>query len=79
MTFSGFTGKVTLQDGTFTISNGDLQSAGNKYAVTGTAASDGALNVKLLQGGGKSYVISGTLDKPAVQSTTAPAAEAALR
>ncbi len=79
MAFSGFTGKVTLQDGTFTISNGDLQSAGNKYAVTGTAASDGALNVKLLQGSGKSYVISGTLDKPAVQSTATPSSEATLR
>jgi hypothetical protein len=79
MSFSSFTGKVALQDGTFTVSNGDLQSAGNKYAVAGTAASDGALNVKLVQGGGKSYVISGTLDKPTVQSTTTPAAEAALR
>lgn len=79
MTFSTFAGKVLLQDGTFTVNNGDMQSAGSKYAVTGTATADGTLNVKLEHGGGKSYVISGTLDKPSVQSLTTPASEAALR
>lgn len=79
ITFASFLGKVTLQDGTFTVSNGDLQSGGNKYVVTGTAASDGALNVKMDQGGGKSYVISGTFDKPTVQAANSSASEAALR
>ena len=79
MTFSIFTGKMTLQEGTFTVNNAELQSGGNKYLVAGTAASDGTLKVKLDQGGGKSYVISGTLDKPTVRSATTPESEAALR
>jgi len=79
MAFSGFAGKVALQDGTFTFSDGQIQSGGNKYAVAGTAASDGSIKVKLERAGGKSYVISGTLDKPTVESVAAPAAEAALR
>jgi hypothetical protein len=79
MTFSIFTGKMTLQEGTFTVNNAELQSGGNKYLVAGTAASDGTLKVKLDQGGGKSYVISGTLDKPTVRFATTPESEAALR
>jgi hypothetical protein len=79
MAFSSFTGKVSLQDGVFTVSDGKLQSGASKYAVAGTANSDGTLNVKLEHAGGKSYVISGTVAKPNVQSITAPAAEAALR
>ena len=78
MAFSNFSGKVALQDGTFTVTDGKLQSGGTKYAVTGTAGSDGNLDVKLEHTGG-TYVVSGTLDKPTVQTITAPAAEAALR
>jgi hypothetical protein len=79
MAFSTFSGKVSLQDGTFTVTDGKMQSGGTKYAVTGTAESGGNLNVKLEHTGGTSYVVSGTLDKPTVQSVTTPAAEAALR
>ncbi len=79
MAFSTFAGKVALQDGTFTVTDGKMQSSGTKYAVAGTAGSDGNLNMKLVRAGGASYAISGTLDKPTVQSVTTPAAEAALR
>jgi hypothetical protein len=77
--FSSFAGKVALQDGTFTMTDGRMQSNGTKYAVTGTAGTDRNLNMKLIRAGGTSYSVSGTLDKPTVQSVTAPAAEAALR
>jgi hypothetical protein len=79
MAFSSFSGKVSLQEGIFTVNDGKMQSGATKYAVTGTAGSDGNLNVKLEHTGGTSYVVSGTLDKPTVQSVTTPAAEAALR
>lgn len=77
--FSKFSGKVALQDGTFTLSDCKMQSSGNVYAVKGTASYDRSLSVKFDRSGGQSYVISGTLDKPSVQTINAPAAEAALR
>ncbi len=79
MIFSNFSGKVALQDGTFTLNDGKLQSGGSKYAVAGTATSDGSLDVKLNRAGGHSYAISGTLDKPRVQTLATPATEASLR
>ena len=79
MAFSSFAGKVALQDSTFSFSDGQMQSAGNKYSVAGTAASDGSIKVNLKRAGGKAYVISGTLDKPTVESVNVPAAEASLR
>jgi AsmA-like protein len=79
MTFTNFAGTLALQDETFTVSNGKMQSSINKYTVAGTANYDGKLNVKLERSGGTSYVISGTLNKPTVQSITTPSAEAALR
>ncbi len=77
MTFSDFAGKVILQSGTFSLTNCKLQSSGTLYAVTGTATYGRSLDLRLQRSGGPSYVISGTLDQPRVQ--TSPAAEAALR
>jgi len=79
MAFSKFTGKVSLQDGTFTFSNGKMQSGSASYAVKGTASYDRSLAMKLERASGSTYVISGTLDKPEVQAVTTPAAEASLR
>lgn len=56
-----------------------MQSGGSVYAVKGTASYDRSLSMKLERSGGQSYVISGTLDKPAVQAVNTPAAEASLR
>ena len=77
--FSKFTGKIALQDGTFTLADCKMQSNTSMYAVKGTASYDRSLSVKLERSGGQSYVISGTLDKPSVQTLNAPAAEASLR
>lgn len=79
ITFANFMGKIVLQEGTFTLSAGKMQSGGSKYAVTGTANADGTLNIKFDRAGGTSYVVSGTLEKPVVQSVTTPATEASLR
>ncbi|MGB8889349.1 MAG: AsmA family protein [Candidatus Korobacteraceae bacterium] len=79
MTFSTFGGKVTLQNGTFNLTNCKLQSNGILYAVKGTASYDRSLDLRLQHSGGRSYVISGTLDQPRVQTVSSPQAEAALR
>ncbi len=77
--FSKFSGKVALQNGTFTMSDCKMQSNGASYSVKGTASYGRELAVQLERSGGQSYVISGTLDKPHVEAVTNPAAEAALR
>ena len=55
------------------------KSNGASYSVKGTASYGRNLAVQLERSGGQSYVISGTLDKPHVETVTNPAAEAALR
>lgn len=79
MTFSKLSGKVSLQDGTFTLGDCKLQSGGALYAVSGTALFDRTLALKLERAGGQSYLISGTVDKPHVEIVANPAAEAALQ
>jgi hypothetical protein len=79
MTFSSFIGKAELQNGVLTMKDGKLQSGGASFVVKGTASFDRSLDVRLERSGGHSYVISGTLDQPHVQTVNNPAAEASLR
>ena len=77
--FSRFAGKVSLQDGTFTLTDGKMQSARASYAVKGTALYDRSLKIEMERSGGPSYVVSGTLDQPTVKPVTTTSAEVALR
>ena len=79
LAFSNFVGKVALENGTFTLLDCKLQSDGANYSVKGTASYDRSLAIRLERAGGRSYVISGSLDKPNVKAVTAPSAEAVLR
>ncbi len=79
LAFSNFVGKVALAKGIFTLADCKLQSGGANYIVRGTASYDRSLAVRLERAGGRSYVISGPLDKPRIETLTAAAAEAALR
>ncbi len=77
--FSEFTGSVTLQNETLTLTDCKLQSAADHYAVNGTASFDRNLELRFERTGGRIYTVSGPLDKPRVEAVPAPAAEAALR
>ncbi len=79
LAFSSLIGKVVLANGTFTLADCKLQSAGANYTVKGTALYDRSVALRLERAGGHSYVISGPLDKPRVETLTGPSAEAALR
>jgi AsmA family/AsmA-like C-terminal region len=79
MTFSAFSGTVVLKSGSFTLVDGKLQAGAVSYAVNGTTGYERNLDFRLERGGGNSYVISGTLEKPRVVSLPTPPAEAALR
>lgn len=76
--FSKFTGKLSLQDGTFTVTDGKMQSGGANYLVKGTASYDRSLAIRLERSIGPSYLISGTLDNPRVETVATPS-EASLR
>src|ERR1700758_2672858 len=77
--FSRFAGKLALQDGTFTLSDGKMQSARATYNMKGTALYDRTVKIEMERSGGPSYVVSGTLDQPTVKAVTATSAEASLR
>jgi AsmA-like protein len=79
VSFSDFTGTVSLQNGILNLTDCTLQSAGMSYAVKGTASLDRSLDLRFESTGGRAYAISGPLDKPRVEAIPAPAAEAALR
>ncbi len=79
VSFSKFTGKVSLEDGTFSFSDAKMQSSGATYAVQGKASYDRTLTMKLERSSGPSYLISGTIDNPHVETVPTPPAEAALR
>ena len=79
LAFSNFIGKVSLAGGMFTLVDCKLQAGGASYIVKGTASYDRSLAVRLERAGGRSYVISGPLDKPHVETVTVPPAEATLR
>jgi hypothetical protein len=77
--FSEFTGSVTLENGTLTLTDSKLQSAGASYAVKGTASFDRNLDLRF-ERTGHAYAVSGPLDKPRVETVPSPpSAEAALR
>jgi hypothetical protein len=79
VSFSDFAGIVSLENGVLSLTDCKLQSASASYAVKGTASFDRSLDIRFERTGGRAYAISGTLDKPRVETVPAPAAEAALR
>jgi len=79
MAFSKFVGKASLGDGTFTLTDGKMQSAGASYSVHGTASEGREISIKLERSSGPSYLIVGTLDDPQVEVVNTPPAEATLR
>ena len=79
VSFSDFAGIVSLQNGTLNLTDCKLQSAGGNYAVKGTASFDRNLDLRFERTGGRTYAISGPLEKPRVEAVPAPpSAEAAL-
>jgi hypothetical protein len=74
-----FRGQVTLRDGVLTFVPSKLQSASGIYTVSGTASLDRRLGLVLARGKTAAFQITGTLDKPRVVTSPAPATRAALK
>lgn len=79
LSFSKFSGSVSLQKGTLSLSDCRLLAGNVAYAVKGTASYDRRLDLRMERTGGPSYSISGPLEKPRVEPLPASSAEARLR
>jgi hypothetical protein len=70
---------LVLRAGKFEIQQGDLETEGAWYQLTGTASLGRVLNLKLTRDGSPGFNITGTLTQPRVAPLVAPNAQAALR
>jgi uncharacterized protein involved in outer membrane biogenesis len=66
-----FSGKLALQDGTFSFQDAKLESPEGIYTVSGTASMSGALKLKMTNEGTSGYDLSGTLMQTRVSQMAA--------
>jgi hypothetical protein len=66
LTFSGFSGIVSVGDGKLTFDSCEMKTAGVVFNVKGVATLDRKLNFTLQRTGGTSYVVAGSLNQPQV-------------
>jgi hypothetical protein len=74
-----FTGRMLLQHGKFEIADGNLDTSGGGYQVSGTASLGGVLNLRLVRAHAGGFTIVGPLTAPSVSQSAAAEARAALR
>ncbi|MGA8489698.1 MAG: AsmA family protein [Terriglobales bacterium] len=70
---------LTLQDGTFEIQEGKLETSTGVFQVSGTASLARALNLKLTREGAPGFNVTGTLTEPHVSPILSPETQAALK
>ena len=70
--FRQFQGELALADNQFTFKPSKMETPGGIYVVSGTAALDRQLGLRLMRGKTKAYDVSGTLEKPRVTSAEVP-------
>jgi len=73
------TASLALLDGKFEVQEGDLETEGARYQLTGTASMGRVLNLKLTREGAPGFNITGTLTQPRITPLAAPNAQAALQ
>jgi hypothetical protein len=73
------TTRLLLQDGTFEIQEGKLETPTGVYQMSGTASLTRILNLKLTQEGTPGFNITGTLMEPHVSPILSPETRAALK
>lgn len=79
LTFATFAGLLDGNRGKLTLKDAHLNSAGVTYAVSGSAALDRSLDMKLERQGGTSYTISGSLEKPRAEAVLGAGNQAKLQ
>jgi hypothetical protein len=76
LTFSSLSGVLNAADRKLTLNDCMMNSAGAAFEVSGTAAYDRTLDVRMNRTDGTSYAISGPLEKPIVQALPSPVTQA---
>ena len=71
--------RLKLEDGTFEILEGKLETPGGIFQLSGTASLRQALNVKLVHDANQGYTITGTLPEPKVTPAVAGETRASLK
>ena len=74
-----FTAAMTMQDDSFAIKNGELDSPDGTYQLSGTASFSRALNLKLTREGTPGFAITGTLSEPHISQVSPAETQAALK
>jgi hypothetical protein len=74
-----FVGQLALQDSTFEIREGKLETPSGIYQVSGTTSFGQKLQVKLGRAGGPGFSVTGTLSAPRVLPASAGETRAALK
>ncbi|HYX69687.1 MAG TPA: hypothetical protein VE825_11180, partial [Terriglobales bacterium] len=77
--FQRFTGHAVLRDSVFNVSGCRLDTPQGSFAVTGTASLGRELELRLARDRGPGYSVSGSLARPRVKPSSAPATQAELR
>jgi uncharacterized protein involved in outer membrane biogenesis len=70
---------LVLREGKFAIQEGNIETEGTQYQLTGTASLGQVLNLKLTRDGAPGFNITGTFTQPHVSPLAAPNAQAELR
>ena len=79
LTFASFEGNIALQNGNLQCQDCKLKTVGAIYSVSGTSGLDRSLALRLERASGPSYVVSGPLDDPHIETVSAPPAQAKLQ
>ena len=74
-----FTGRLTLQDGSFHIERAKLETPSGNYIVSGTASTAQKLDVLFTRSGTRGFSITGTLSSPRVAPANLSETRAALK
>ncbi len=77
--FSSLAGVLQIGKGKLAFDNCKLKMNGSEYDVTGTAAYDTSLNLKLQPATGTGYTVAGSIDKPRVEALPASPSEAKMQ
>ncbi len=71
--------RLILQEGSFKVQDGQLETPGATYQFSGTATPDRIVNLKLTRDGVPAFLITGRLNEPRVAAVSAAEAQAALK
>ncbi len=71
--------RLILQEGSFKVQDGQLETPGATFQFSGTATPDRVVNLKLTRNGVPAFLITGTLGEPRVATVSAAEAQAELK